>query len=378
MKNGMYQIIAVADMHYGAGNDDHLNMEVQEVLISYIKENASTLDVFIILGDLSHRQLSLNEKSSKYQSSFILTINSLSLEYGFKFIILKGTLRHDYNQLEMYRKLEVMNHNFHIVNTVDIMTLDEQLPITALMIPEEYVENVDEYYKEYIDIDPDEGRYDFIFAHGTFDFAGYVSKLSTSEKQMKNAPTFKSAKFKDLAYGCTLSGHVHTPMDKNNVFYCGSFSRFAYGEEEEKGFYEILYDVKSLNVELNFIENTLAPTYITIDVSKLPKNMEKRMKYINDFKNKYDYVRIKTTENSDNEAELKLLQEMSNNDETFKVDIIHKEEEIVDHTYDFLLDDKMDMTQQIQKFAEVKFNEKISIKQVKEVINKASAEENLE
>lgn len=378
MKNGMYQIIAVADMHYGAGNDDHLNMEVQEVLISYIKENASTLDVFIILGDLSHRQLSLNEKSSKYQSSFILTINSLSLEYGFKFIILKGTLRHDYNQLEMYRKLEVMNHNFHIVNTVDIMTLDEQLPITALMIPEEYVENVDEYYKEYIDIDPDEGKYDFIFAHGTFDFAGYVSKLSTSEKQMKNAPTFKSVKFKDLAYGCTLSGHVHTPMDKNNVFYCGSFSRFAYGEEEEKGFYEVLYDVKSLNVELNFIENTLAPTYITIDVSKLPKNMEKRMKYINDFKNKYDYVRIKTTENSDNEAELKLLQEMSNNDETFKVDIIHKEEEVIDHTYDFLLDDKMDMTQQIQKFAEVKFNEKISIKQVKEVINKASAEENLE
>lgn len=373
MKDGKYYGLTVADLHFGAGSsklqyDEHLYKELEEGLLNKIQEEGDNIDFVEILGDTSHRQIGLNEKSGKLQSKFILTLNNLSMQYDFKLRIIKGTLRHDYNQLEVYRKLELMNSNFKIFNTAEIDVICPEKGITFLQLPEEYVENEEEYYGEFLNLE--EGKYDMVMMHGTFDFAGYVAKLSTSEKQMKNAVTFKVKDFKDIVYGAVMCGHIHTAMEKGNVFYCGSYSRFSFGEEEPKGYYEILYDYEEGNVELIFNENLLAPTYITIDANKLPKDIVKRTTAIDKFRKDYDYIRIKSVSNIDNEDDLKLLKEFADKDDTLKVEIVKNVEVLKeDHTYDFVLDRKLDIPETIMRFVKAKNAIDITLESIKEVLN---------
>lgn len=369
--NTYARILAISDIHFGATkHDEHLYQELEEVFISYINENKDSIDLIIICGDTADREVGMNEKAGRLMSKFILTINNISLEHGIPFFIFKGTMSHDFNQLENFRKLELLNPNFKIFNTVTKEKLDIgcEEPLKLLIIPEEYVENPDEYYNEYFD-----EMYDFIFVHGTFDFAGYVAKLSTSEKSIKGAPTFNSKQFSEMAYGCTIAGHVHTSMNDNNVFYCGSFSRFSFGEEEDKGFFDILYNIEdSEDLELTFVVNELAPTYVTIQFDDLPNDIEEKSKYIKKLKESYDYIRIKSKNGIDDETDLQVLKEFSSNDSSIKMEVTKRQETKEDHKFDFILERKLDMPETIQKFQLVKFGRDVNLEKIKKVINYVS------
>lgn len=367
--------IFVSDIHFGMNKDsDHLYLELETFLLSLIDDLGEELDFVIIGGDLYDKEVGMNEKAGRLASKLVLTINNKSMENNFFFGIIKGTLRHDYNQLEVFRKLELLNPNFRIFNKTEMYSLDPEENINFLMIPEEYVEDYNEYFLNEIWTDTEEGgRYDFIFAHGTFDFAGYVSKLCTSEKQVKNAVTFKSKQFKDLTYGATISGHIHikTEDEENKIYYPGSFSRGAFGEESSKGFYYIEYNLNTLEAKLEFIENTLAPTYMTIDGDMLPKDLVEKTKYLQELKETYDHIRIKSTKSIHNDEDLKILQEYAEKDDDIKVEIkkLEDEETEEDKTFAFITNRELELPDTVSKYIEIKTGEKISPKDIIDIIS---------
>lgn len=362
-------MLYVGDLHFGAyKSESRFYNEIEKIFYSKVEELNTNLDYVIISGDIFHRILSQNEEAGINASKFILKMNNYSILYDFKLLILRGTRNHDFNQLEPFRRLEVTNPNIKFFNTVDIYN-DTDKNLSFLILPEEYVSNPEEYYKPYLDLDEDE-KYDFIFGHGTMDFAGYTEHLIESEKSVKSAITFKSKEFKNLTYGCTLFSHIHIGIESNNVYYPGSFSRFSFGEEEEKGFFEVHYDLETLETELIFIENTLAPTYVTLDLDTIDKDIKDISKYINEMKSQYDYIRI-IAENVSNDEELnvEMLKEYSIKDKSLKVEVknrIRKNEE--DSQYDYISKRELDIQHTIQRFIKEKNNENIDIEFIENVI----------
>lgn len=363
----------ISDIHFGMNKEsEHLYLELETYFLSQIEEMKDELNFVIIGGDLYDREVGMNEKAGRLASKFVLTLNNLSLKYNFFLGIIKGTLRHDYNQLEVFRKLELTNPNFRIFNTIETFYLDPKKEIKFLMIPEEYVEDSKKYFKKNIALKKDENRYDFIFCHGTFDFAGYVSKLYTSEKEVKNAITFKAKDFRDLTYGLTLSGHIHiaTESEENGVYYPGSFSRGSFGEEQEKGFFMIKYNLETFETELTFIENELAPTYVTIDGDVLPEDAVEKVAKLKELREKYDHVRIKQTKSLVDDKNIKILKEYAEKTDDLKVEIknIETEEEKEDTRFSFIINREYDLPETIRKYIEIKTGEKIPLKDIEDII----------
>lgn len=369
MKDGKFYGLAISDIHFGKKDDKRLFDELDKCFISKIKEEGDNIDFIQVNGDTFDRQIKMNEESAKLVSKFILTLNELSIEHNFKLRFLKGTLSHDFNQLEVYRNLEVTNPNFRIFNTIDVDEIDPINGITFLQIPEEYVENAEEYYKPYLELD--EGKWDMVFFHGTFDFAGYVHNLTTSEKHMKNAPTFKVSQFEDIVYGAVVGGHIHTRMDKGNVYYTGSPSRYGFGEEEAKGFYEIFYDfdTEEPSCQINFIENENAPTYVTVNLDDLPEDIVEKTKIINDYKEDYDYIRIKSTKSVDNDKDLEMLKKFSETDSSLKVEVIKKINNNENIEYEFVTKREYDIPTTIQKYIGIKYSTTLDLEVINDVLS---------
>lgn len=368
--------IFVSDIHFGATKDaDRLYSELNKYLLKKVRTlcKERKLDYVIIGGDLYDREVGMNEKPGRLASKFILTLNNLSIKYGFFLGIIKGTLRHDYNQLEVFRKLELTNKNFRIFSTCEEYILDEEGYVRFLMIPEEYMEDPDEFYSEVYHNNTEDTAYDFIFGHGTFDFAGYVSKLLTSEQNVKNAPTFKAKQFKDMTLGCTLFGHIHikTEDEENGVYYPGSFSRSAFGEEEKKGYYYIEYNLETCETSLEFIINKGAPTYKTIDGDLLPTDIVKKSKKLEKLKEKYDFIRIKSTRTVQNDTDLQILQNYAEKDDNVKVEIkkIEIEDDSDDHTFDFIINRECSFEESISRFIKIKTGEVVSENDVKNILS---------
>lgn len=376
MINSKFIMIYTGDLHFGAYKDEkRFYNEIESYFYSKIEELQDSLDVVVISGDIWHRIVSQNEDAGILATKFILKMNSYSLLYDFDLIIVKGTSRHDFNQLEPFKKLEITNDKFHIINTAQVLYL--QNDITILIIPEEYVSNPDEYYREYLELD--EGKYDFIVGHGTFDFAGYAGKLIESEKNMKSAPTFKSKKFKDLAYGCTLFSHIHISMEEDNVFYPGSYSRFAFGEEDCKGYYMVEYDTEILDTELTFIENELAPTYVTVDLDTIQGDIVDITSTLKELEEDYDYVRIigiDTNHDGEN-ANLEFLKEYQSKDKNLKVQIHNKHHHgnDVDKQHEYIIKRELSLENTIQRFIKEEKGKDVDLDIIKRAVLEDDSEE---
>lgn len=367
MKDGKLYGLDTADIHFGKRDDERLYRELNEVFLAKINKEGESLDYVQINGDLYDRQIKMNEKSAKLLTKFVLELNELSIKYNFKLRFLRGTLSHDYNQLEIFRHLEVSNPNFRIFNTVTVDLIDPINEITFLQIPEEYVEDFDGHYGEYLNLE--EGKWDMIKFHGTFDFAGYIHNLHTTEKHMKNAPTFKVSQFEEISYGPIIGGHIHTHMSKKNVYYSGSFSRYGFGEEESKGFLEVLYDFENLEYEVNFIENELAPTYVTVNLEDLPKDTVEKTAIINEYKEDYDYVRIKSNVSVDSDQDLEMLKRFSETDESLKIEVTKEVKNEDNKEFEFVTKREYDDPTTIQKYISIKNKIDVPLDFIKEAIS---------
>lgn len=157
-------------------------------------------------------------------------------------------------------------------------------------------------------------------------------------------------------------------MYKKNVHYCGSFSRYGFGEEEDKGFLEVYYDFENLEYEVNFIENHLAPTYVTVNLEDLPKDTVEKTAIINDYKKDYDYVRIKSSVSIDSDQDLEMLKRFSETDESLKVEVTKKIENEENKKFEFVTKRDYDEPTTIQKYIAIKYGNDVPLDFIKETI----------
>lgn len=377
----MLNAMCIADLHFGAINGVKLLKELNHLFIRKI-EKSDSVNLVVICGDLTDKALSYNDVSINSLLIFINKLAELCEKKEVRFRVIKGTNTHERNQLENYRYLESNpNLDFKIINE---MTVEEFNGLKLLYLPENYE-------IKYSDIPND---IDFCFGHGDINFLNYGNKILDK----KNSFQVNKLKKKIKHFG--IFGHYHQFKNyEDKIFYIGSFSRWVFGEEERKGFVNVIYDDEDDSASIKFIENKLCDYYKTVDITSYINDEEMDdkakvrsiMKTIKHFREKYgedrtkirvsiNYNQLSTIDQIDNSNRIIEMIMKQNND--IKLHIIpnknmirkseeetEKENELKNSEYYFLFSDELTTISKIQKYIKIKYGRKIPIERIQSFLS---------
>lgn len=256
-----YNGLVLADIHIGAIPVDQTYKEINFLRKYLVNKYYSFI---IIAGDLFDKKLYSGEDYIVIANQLIL----LLLSKCEKLRVIEGTKSHDNGQYSIFKQYEdnskhdvlQKNINFKIIRSVEEEMLFNDLKV--LYIPEEYVYDKKEYYRQFFDTD---NEYDYVFGHGIIQEAmtNVVRNMSKSKEHRKRAPVFTTLELERICKGKVYFGHYHVNTNiHDKIFYVGSFSRDKFGEEEPKGFYEI--SCNENEYKEYFVENVFTEQYITI------------------------------------------------------------------------------------------------------------------
>ena len=254
-----YNGIVIADVHVGAFDINKLNNEYQKIFIDYIK-TLDSLDFLIIDGDFFDRKFYLNDKESVMAYHMLQSLFDVCKPLKTKIRIVYGTESHECNQYDVLSIMDLYDD----IKVIKSAQSEELLPdLNVLYLPEEYMDNKDEFYKELFS-----DTYDYVFGHGIIREAmtkAVASMKAKGEDKRKKVPIFSSKELSDICTGEVYFGHYHINSEMDgNVYYVGSFSRWEFGQEERKGFYKLSCNTEKKRYKSEFIENTLADKFVTI------------------------------------------------------------------------------------------------------------------
>ena len=374
-----YKGVMIADIHFGALPVERLYNEL-EIFLDFIEKKS--LDFIIILGDWFDKKINLNSKDAKYSTVFFERICQICVDNSIKLRIIQGTESHDNSQLEV---LEILAKNKPVDFKVFYEVEEEELfpDFNVLYVPEEYINSIDEKYGKYMN-----KKYDMIFGHGMIQEVKFAALIQSSETTMKKAPIFKSKMLCDMCYGPIFFGHIHTKdIFNDRLYYVGSYSRWKFGEEEDKGFYYVKYENDTKEFEAKFIVNDKAMKYDTIEIYEKESgfyklNTENQIKYIQNLIQsfEYDFLRLQfyIPQGYENENLLiNMINESFGKYKNLKLDFkvnskIKSKREVEEKInllldkYGFIFDNKIDTYTKINKFILEKYNKDISVEKIKE------------
>ena len=374
-----YKGVMIADIHFGALPVERLYNEL-EIFLDFIEKKS--LDFIVILGDWFDKKINLNSKDAKYSTVFFERICQICIDNDIKLRIIQGTESHDNSQLEV---LEILAKNKPVDFKVFYEVEEEELfpDFNVLYVPEEYINSIDEKYGKYMN-----KKYDMIFGHGMIQEVKFAALIQSSETTMKKAPIFKSKMLCDMCYGPIFFGHIHTKdIFNDRLYYVGSYSRWKFGEEEDKGFYYVKYENDTKEFEAKFIVNDKAMKYDTIEIYEKESgfyklNTENQIKYIQNLIKsfEYDFLRLQfyIPQGYENENLLiNMVNESFGKYKNLKLDFkvnskIKSKREVEEKInllldkYGFIFDNKIDTYTKINKFILEKYNKDISVEKIKE------------
>ena len=367
-----YKGVMIADIHFGALPVERLYNEL-EIFLDFIEKKS--LDFIVILGDWFDKKINLNSKDAKYSTVFFERICQICIDNDIKLRIIQGTESHDNSQLEV---LEILAKNKPVDFKVFYEVEEEELfpDFNVLYVPEEYINSIDEKYGKYMN-----KKYDMIFGHGMIQEVKFAALIQSSETTMKKAPIFKSKMLCDMCYGPIFFGHIHTKdIFNDRLYYVGSYSRWKFGEEEDKGFYYVKYENDTKEFEAKFIINNKAMKYDTIEIYEKESgfyklNTENQIKYIQNLIQsfEYDFLRLQfyIPQGYENENLLiNMINESFGKYKNLKLDFkvnskIKSKREVEEKInllldkYGFIFDNKIDTYTKINKFILEKYNKDI-------------------
>lgn len=309
----------IADLHIGAMPLEQTKKEFT-IIEDFYNKNKS-IDLTVIGGDFFDHKLYAN---SEYISFALYAMNFICNHSKYVRVVY-GTKSHEWDQYTI----------FNLINSCDykvikhVMT-EEILGFNILYLPEEHIYDKTEYYSKYFNED---NRYDYVFGHGVIEEVMTEAVRHTDQKTERlRVPIFKSSELSRICKGKVYFGHYHIYSNiDDKIFYCGSFSRYKFGEEKEKGFIYFKYNKKKYSEML--VNNTEALNYVTIGFGFNDKILYDenafydKLQKIKDNKNLvYDKLRIMVNipEDHDNpDFILKILQDTFRNDDTIKVNIVN-------------------------------------------------------
>lgn len=370
--------IVIADVHWGAMDGNKLYSEL-ELVMDKIKETfkkEKRLDLIVFAGDYFDTKLSLNSKNARLSIRYIKRILDEVSQYNTAVRMVKGTHSHDNDQLDILNNL-LIDYNLKIINTVSSEVINNR---KILYLPEEYLDDVNEYYMDWF-----KDTYDYTFGHGMFKEVGFVALTQISETTHNKAPVFDSKLLSSITKYAVIFGHIHiTQKIRERIFYTGSFTRYTFGEENDKGFF-ILKD-NGNDCEIGFIKNKEAPLYNTINIeinnnSHISDIMSDLLSINKDLlSNEYNRLRVIFNilpDYQDSNGISILIKEYFSNMKNIKIKIVNGDRSIKDKKliervndlrdrYSFLFNSDIDIDDKISRF--IKTNNNIDIS--KEVISK--------
>ena len=253
-------VVTIGDIHFGAMDSKILLKELREEFLNRLKE-MPIIDLIVITGDLYDHKLSLNSTHTKSCFSFIRELCDIVIMKNAAVRVIKGTLSHDNDQLDNLNMFADMC-DFKIINS---LVGEFFRGSNILYMPEEYLDDDSLYYDEWADT-----TWDLIFGHGMIKDAAFIAHKQESAITMKKAIILKTEKLLDACKGVIMFGHIHTAGKyRKRFYYGGSFSRWCFGEEEDKGFNIIYYNSEyPERVKVEFMVNKQARIFdtVTLDI----------------------------------------------------------------------------------------------------------------
>lgn len=253
-----YTGVVISDIHFGISKSENLYNELNSIFIENIK-NMKQLDFIIIDGDYFDKKIYMNDMSAYYAMDMMKKISDICRKRDIKLRIVYGTESHESDQYKIFDSM-LIDIDWKLVKTVS----DEYLfpDLKVLYIPEEYIYDRWKYYEDYFNrID----EYDYVFGHGVVNDIMCAIKDNSHNTVNRKAPVFKAGELTKICKGQLYFGHYHINSQiDDKFFYVGSYTRWCFGEEEDKGYYEIYCDTDKEKYTNKFIVNTMCETYTTI------------------------------------------------------------------------------------------------------------------
>lgn len=376
------EVSVISDIHFGAFDAEMLFNELNEEFLKPLSKK-DKLDLVVITGDYYDKKISQNSKHARYSTLFFTSLVNICIEKNAKLRIIQGTESHDNDQLELL-KIIAKDYNCDIKIIYNVEKEEIFKDFKVLYIPEEYVVNKDEYYAEYFN-----DNYNMIFGHGMVQEVAFCALSQESAVTMSKAPIFNTDLFRVICKGPVVFGHIHTPQTiKDTVYYVGSFSRWTFGEEENKGYCDISYNLDNDYYEVDYKENKLARQFDTIEISPsndfFNKNIEEQLNFIHNmtYVSQAHFIRLIINLPMDYSNE-RLLTEMvkdtfsrhknikilirSNSKIKTKVEIEDKINKLMDK-YGFMFDKSIYYDEKICRYIQEKYGKNIPIEKIRNYI----------
>lgn len=295
------KIIHFSDVHLG---HKHSVQEGVDYLIQQIILESDVHTLVCMTGDLLHQRVSLDSEASGQVFKLFNTLNNLNIST----VVIKGTRSHDYDYLETIDP-SIFN-NITFVTTLSELLIDN---LTILAIPEEYMEDQIEYYKDTLYSGK---RYDVLLFHGTIsDVASYNEHIEAIP--FKKAPQFKKSEFFKVSDIC-LCGHIHKHQIYKNeddayLSYAGSWFRATHGEEETKSM-QVLEIKNNKVTDIKYINNIFATKLVTLIVVK---DKDKFYTMLSDENNSSTFKEVFSKKLSDDFKELTEISDYCTNNNVY-------------------------------------------------------------
>ena len=385
-----YRGLVISDIHVGAMNLEKLHNEYLELFIKKIS-SMKKLDFLIIAGDFFDHKFYLNDKEATVAYIMLKELVLACKEKNTKIRIVYGTESHECNQYDILSLLKLYD-NIEVIKYAKEEELFDNFYI--LYLPEEHLLDKDSYYSKYFCNDK---KYNYIFGHGiireVMKEAVVHIENKNAETKRKKVPIFNTAELSRICKGQVFFGHYHMNQEINDkIFSISSFSRWKFGEECRKGFYELICNTDKNEYTAEFIENTMADSYKTISFgyeNKIFKDESEMQNSLNEMdalisRDVYNHVRFvfnipNTIENP--EATMNYLKERYKFKDKIKLEIVHgyieekrkqqKEQVKTDNEkYSFIFDKNLELEDKISRFISIEYNKDISIENISNYIYK--------
>lgn len=356
-------IVTMSDLHLGVLDPQYQIENLREYFFKYCKENKP--DIIAINGDIMDERVSVNTTTA---SVFHMFIDEL-LELDSIILITEGTKSHDDNQINVFSHR--VSNKFKIYSKVYKDTI---LGLNILFIPEEYMHDPKEYYKDYLNVND---KYDFIFGHGMAKHVAYHSKKKNLFRRLTSPIWDYEEDFKDIVYGAINFGHIHTHSTLDKFSYNGSYGRYNHGEEEDKGFMVYKYDTdKKELLSTEFIINEGAKIFKTIKESDLPSNRDVLLEILEKYSKESYRLRIKFDRNVDKQKQSDIISFCKTSlNTTIDKEYDRKTKKVSIHTDDkahMLIDNKyenMDIVQATIEFVKENYDVNIDKEYIHKILN---------
>lgn len=358
--------IVIADIHSVV-----VDIPSYENEMGFLLENIRSikdLDFMVICGDYFDKKMYLNDKKAELAIKYLREIIEICIDKKIKLRVVYGTRSHEEDQYKILYSYSCEYVRF--IEKVESEALFDGLFV--LYIPEEFVENKAEYYKEYL---YDGVQYDYIFGHGVIrDVMKKAANNIEASNRYKKVPTFNYGELSNNCSGYTYFGHYHVRTNLHDkVFYVGSYDRLAFDDGDTglpKGFY--VTEVNDKEYSHTFYINPYAKKFTTItyektnpvysDNEKLSSQITKLKKMVDN--NEYDKIRLifHLPENSDGIVES--VKKLIGTDTRLKAQFIKPSEKdsIIDNSdseddsTDYLFDDSLLISEKVKRYIYEKYS----------------------